>query len=536
MNSANAKVAKWVAIFLGTCLWSVTMVKSGLVRDYGMGFWGANGHDGIWHIALINQLSHFSLHMPVFAGYEIKNYHLGFSVLATAIVKTTTLSAHIVYFQILPPIFAFLIGYLVYEVVYAWKKSSLPALFSTISIYILGSFGWLFNVGESGFWAQQNISTLINPPYALSLVMILISLRLIQKKYYKTAGIMLGLLSFVKVYAALILCAWIVIESIKNSSIRKTAAIAILISAVIFFFEQDIHSSLIIFQPGWFLEQLMAPDHLNWPKFFSALNTYRVSHNFIKGIPAFIVAGIVFAIGNMGVRVIALTNLRHWKSFSIEDRFFWLISLIGFVPPLLFIQSGTAWNTIQFFYYSLFSLSILTGITISQISNKTLKSGLILITIVTAAFGLKDSLQNYLPSRPPAKLSLQELNALEVLRKAPEGVVLTYPFNKSAADKAISNPPRSLYVYESSGYVSAFADKQVFLEDEVNLNITGFPWQERRKQVENFFSSPSLKFLQENNISYIYIPKDLYPHSSIPNTQTFFENSEILILSPVSTE
>ena len=54
-------------ILLGTLAWSLIMVKSALIYPFGMGFWGPNGHDGVWHIALINQLAKSSLRMPTFA-------------------------------------------------------------------------------------------------------------------------------------------------------------------------------------------------------------------------------------------------------------------------------------------------------------------------------------------------------------------------------------------------------------------------------------------------------------------------------------
>ena len=58
-------------IFLGIINWSLIMVKSALIYPFGMGFWGPNGHDGVWHIALINQLARGSLEMPTFAGEQL---------------------------------------------------------------------------------------------------------------------------------------------------------------------------------------------------------------------------------------------------------------------------------------------------------------------------------------------------------------------------------------------------------------------------------------------------------------------------------
>src|SRR3989344_5139651 len=79
----------WLLIMTGTIAWSLTMVKSGLIYSYGIGFWGPNGHDGIWHIALAESLSKGSWQMPVFAGETIKNYHIGFDLILAIIHKLT---------------------------------------------------------------------------------------------------------------------------------------------------------------------------------------------------------------------------------------------------------------------------------------------------------------------------------------------------------------------------------------------------------------------------------------------------------------
>ena len=57
-------------------------------------------------------------------------------------------------------------------------------------------------------------------------------------------------------------------------------------------------------------------------------------------------------------------------------------------------------------------------------------------------------------------------------------------------------------------YISAFGEKGVYLEDEVNLDITGYNWPERRKNVIEFLSvleqNDAQGFLKDGNISYIY--------------------------------
>ena len=109
------KFNKCILLVAGTLVWSITMVKSGWSYSYGMGFWGANGHDGIWHISLINSLARGSLDMPVFAGEQIRNYHIGFDLLLAGLKLVTKIPANYLYFQIIPPIMALLIGLLTYK-------------------------------------------------------------------------------------------------------------------------------------------------------------------------------------------------------------------------------------------------------------------------------------------------------------------------------------------------------------------------------------------------------------------------------------
>lgn len=132
-------------------------------------------------------------------------------------------------------------------------------------------------------------------------------------------------------------------------------------------------------------------------------------------------------------------------------------------------------------------------------------AGLIVLLTIPTTIG---TLRHYLPGRPPAKVSHAELEALKFLSEQPDGIVLTYPFDRDAAEDAADKPPRPLYLYESTAYVSAFSGKSTYLEDEVNLDITGYEWRERRKGVEDFLESldhaETWSFLRENNITYVY--------------------------------
>src|SRR3989344_5015314 len=208
-------------IALGTISWSITMVKSGWLYSYGVGFWGPNGHDGVWHLALINHLAANKLNfldMPVFSGEAFKNYHLGFDLFVAFLHQITGIPTLNLYFQILPPIFALLIGWLSYKLVLDFTNSKVQALWSLFFVYFSGSFGWLVTLfrdgqigGESMFWAQSAVSTLLNPPFAASLIVLLagiIALVRYEKtknwKYLLVVVLFLGLVIEIKVYAGIL--------------------------------------------------------------------------------------------------------------------------------------------------------------------------------------------------------------------------------------------------------------------------------------------------------------------------------------------
>lgn len=511
----------WLLIILGTLVWSVTMVKSGLVYNYGMGFWGANGHDGIWHISLINSLSKGNLGMPIFAGETIKNYHLGFDIIVAILHATTRIPAINLYFQIIPPLLAFGVGWSAYSLVLDWTKNSQSALWAVFFTYFGGSWGWVFRGGESMFWSQQSISTLINPPFALSLIILFLGLRQLHRKSLFWSILLFGSLAAIKIYASVLILAGLAVASLISQSTRKVFIGSLLVSLALFLPLNSHSSGLLVWQPGWFLETMMAvSDRVNWPKFYSAMTSYKSGHDLIKFPLIYGVALLIFLLGNFGTRIVGL--------FKAPDPILTTTILLGTVLPMLFLQTGTPWNTIQFFYYSLALTGLLAGIAVSR-QPKWLAICTILLTVPTTL----DSLKHYLPSRPPAMVSHEELAALNFLSKQPSGVVLS----SAPAIDPYAPAPRPLYQYESTAYVSALSRQPGFVEDYVNLNITGFDWQTRKDEVASFFTqtNPTLarKFLFDHNIKYIYLSdianiRPLLSASELGGT-SLFENSQAAV-------
>lgn len=538
------------------------MVKSGWLYRFGMGFWGANGHDGIWHIALIESLAKGSFGMPTFGGERLQNYHIGFDLLIAIIHRITLIPVVNLYFQIIPPILALLVGVLTYKFVDSWTHSETSAFWSVFFVYFGGSLAWLFGKGESAFWSQQAISTLINPPFALSLVFVLLGLiffkRYLQSgknKFLCLSVLLFGSLIEVKSYAGLLLIGGlfcVIAYDLLRSLITRTILIHInivkvffgtlTISLALFLIFSKEAAGLVIWQPFWFLESMVASsDRFQWLKMAQAMLAYKNAHVILKFIASYLTVFAIFVLGNFGTRIIFLFRKNIFKDIkSLGEIEIMMYSIIaaGILIPTFFVQKGTPWNTIQFIYYSLFFSGILAGIVIGKFTENSglnssmvriIEAGVVLITIPTTFLSLRDI---YVPKIPPAVVPNDEISALNFLKNQPDGVVLTYPYDRSIQ---YSGSPKPLYLYTSTAYVSAFSAKDVYMEDIGNLDITGFDWKERLAAAQNWYieadQSKAKDFLQENNIKYVYWLKGQrdFLNDKQLGLKNIFENESVVI-------
>lgn len=537
-------------VIVGSLSWVLTMFKSSLKYHFGLGFWGANGHDGVWHLSLANNLSEGNLQNPVFAHENIKNYHLGYDYLIAYLHNITGISVSTLYFQILPILTSLLIGFLTYKFVTIWTKDKNNAVFATIFVYFGGSAAWLLNRGESAFWSTQAVSTLVNPPFALSLVIILSGLILYIKKKesfktldYLFLGFVFSLLFLTKVYAGLLVLGSLFVVGLYSWFFKKNVNnlklfISTLIFSLIFYIPFNKGASeLIIWQPFWYLETLFAVgDRIPWPKMAEAMASYKSQDVFVKFMISYSMAFVAFAIGNFWTRLIFLKDIfKNLKNFKKIDETYLLLVVLtvgGIVIPNLFVQSGTAWNSIQFMYYSLFVSGILAGISISK-TNKYFVVLILMLTVPTSLITLRDV---YIPPRPPAMISNAEVDALGFLGTQPRGIVLTYPYELASKIGANFQAPVPLYKYASTSYVSAYSGHQQFFE-KTNLDIMGYVWQERFNKVRGWYSEAdeqkARQYLEDSGIDYIYWvkPQRALLEDKQLGLKQIFENEEVIIYS-----
>jgi len=549
-------------ILAGTAFQVIPTFKSGLTFGYGIGFWGPNTHDGVWHMALINQLiKSVPAENPVYSGTVLKNYHFFYDLAVAGTNYLSRLPVSDLIFRFYPVAFSLMLGVGSYFLVMRLfegrigvKKAQVASLFSLYLIYFAGSFGWIVEFlrerhfgGESAFWANQAVSFNLNPPFAVSLVIVIALFHILfnLSNFSRTKNIFLaillaGFLIGFKSYGAILVLASILLVGLIKRQLSYLAVFtgASLISVLIFLPNSDINSNLLVFAPFWFIHSMVdSPDRVGWVRLSLAREAGFLKGDWFKFISAEALSLGIFIAGNLGLRVVSLLSLIKIKSIIKDEKllFIFILALLSFLIPMLFVQSGNPWNTIQFSYYGLYIASLASGVMFSLVVFRLPKYVSVIAVfaiIVLAPINSIVTASGYFGKTPHAFIPSKALEGLKFLSTQPDGVVLTYPYDDKL--KRNLNEPWPIYVYDSTAYVSALSNKAVFLEDEPQNQILLTDYKKRLVASKDFFLKPiteSSQFLRDNYIRYIYIQKifNVRLDESTKLVKNIFENEAVVI-------
>lgn len=533
----------------GNATWLLTAIKNFTPSVWGYGFWGAHGHDAVWHLAIIESLKRgWPPANPLYTGTILKNYHYFFDLWVAYLSKATSVPAPDVYFRLALPALGLLVGLVVLNWLSTWISDEKTLAWTQFFVYFGGSWGWLVSLirnqnlgGESMFWSHQAISTLVNPPFAASVIFLFLGWWILTNmderawRQLLVLAMVWGSLAAWKVYAAILVVPVLGGWAVSRFFRRKFRPVVILagwsgaIWAVTFLPLQQAAGSLVVWAPFWLVNSALAPDRFNWLKLQSAIEVYWVTKNF-KWLPAQTLAMVVFLVGNLGTRLLGIIALVRKTVPTRSDMVTVLATAL--LASSLFIQKGTPWNTVQFIYYLLLVMGVLAGLTVAKWP-KWAVIGVVALTIPTTLEGLR----HYLPSRPPAVLPYPEVAALKFLSRQPPGTVLTYPYLES--NRGVYPAPRPLFAYETTAYVAAFSGQPAYLNDEVNGLILGLDVEGRRKIVQLIFASQDhqrvSQLLKDNDIRYVYlvhsggVDQRLTVHPETVGLTKIFANSQVTI-------
>lgn len=539
----NIKLPIYIVIILifGVIGQVLVNAPSGLPYSEGIYFWSAHGRDGMWHLALMEEMhrNNFPFDNPQFAGHKVQNYHFFTDLFMSEITRLFHFSNLDIYFRFIPVLFSILLGLASFIFVKLWSGKNSAGLWAMFFTYFSGSLGFLLTLardktlgGESIFWISQPPSVLGNPPQAAAFIIIIVFMycflnftKTKKNGYILISALLAGSIIGFKVYAGIVLLAGLFIVGLygflKQGSIKILLifVVALIISFLIYLPNSNNSGGFIIWEPWWYIRTMViVPDRLNWMDMELRRQTYISENNWKRVIQLETTAFLIFFVGNLGVRILGFWRIiKSFRKNLLNDNFsifYYVVIFISLLIPLLFLQKGVVYNSIQFAQYFLLLFGFLAAISISDIFEKIkLKPIKILITVLIIIFAIPTHiglLRQFYFNSALSKISYQELSALQFLKeKTSSGaIILTAPFNRYEKDK-YKNPPIPISAWSDTSYVSAISSRRTLISDEEQLDIMGYKTGEIIKERKEVFDSVKPeevnKFLKKYKVDFIYL-------------------------------
>ncbi len=558
-----AKSHRWPLLIVValSIIFSLSMLTTGVYGDSIL-----YRRDDLWHLALINELkNNFPPSHPGFAGIVLKGYHFFYNFLLAKISNIFSISISSLYFHFFPLFIAILWGLGVYSLMYAWSKKASIAVWAVFLTQFGGSFAFILRLRghdnlslDSAFGMQQPISSLINPPFAISIVIVIaVLLSLYQylqskeSKWLIPIVLCIGLVTMFKVYAGIILLGGFLIFTLlqlfKKKYILLNACffIGLLFLATYWIFSDS--SSRLIFQPLWAPHNVLM-DNMPWYRYDEKIYTFtRLS--VIKGIVETELYSLyVFFFGNLGTRVVGLLLLplfffqkqKHPSFFAFTAL---IMALISILIPLFFIQSGKVFEIIQMAWYFLFFVSLFAAFGFYKLFSfsysRILKIILFAIVLVLTLPSAYDNYRVYFASLDSSKSTLSSpyFKAMQFLKSESNynQTVMEIP------EKYVSATEGDLmrWYRSSTPAIVAFADKRSYLSNEY-IDFAGLDYKSRidfiRKIIllNNLSPNKSSEYanlkkeveqgLKNNKVVFIYSPYPLSFFEKMNFIHKVFEN------------
>lgn len=504
----------------------------------GLYFWGAHEHDGVWHLAIIETaFKTWPPQHPIYAGEKLTGYNY-FLDLVIFLLTKTGIPSIIWYFKILPLVWILVMITLIIKIAQKLKKDYFYQVFLMFFIFFGSSFGYFFTLyhkktllGSSGSLAMQAGLSLVNPQFAYSLIFFILLLIVLLKKQKTIKDILLiGLLNFViislKFYGGVISLfislIYLFFENLKKITLNQLFQLIKIFFIVIVFsfisiiiFYQPFHNKNntgITFSPFSIAHSIIEekdlfylPNLVNARYFLLSINPLSPRLLAIEFFTAFLFIFFNLGTRSIGIIYFLIKLLRKRVNFFEITVFSGIIFSFGL--SLLFIQKGVWWNTIQFSYYGLFLANFFIADFISRFlknKNKLFTLMLVSLIIIITLPENYDIIKNFIPNANTTYIPKEEVEALNFLKKEPEGIVFTPIFNKPQSPSG----PKILSLTRDTAYVAALSGKQTYLNNIHVLSITGTSYEIRLKEIEE-------KNDWWKDINYFYILKNTQLNDSI---------------------
>ncbi len=520
-------------------------------------FWGAHGRDAIWHLAIAEiSFDKIPFIAPTFAGERLYGYNwlLDFIIFLLARLGVPSI---ISYFKLLP--IAWFIIFTILLIVLARKiKDTIffVGLFLFLS-YFAGSFSYLLTFyhnktiqNSSTLLSQPVIHTMSNLQYAFSLLFFLSLLILIKDREFNlkkilTSGIIIFFMLGLKFYGGLLsifLLSIYLILNILKTKLKNFLLYCFVISTFvllgIFLFYDPLASfktgSTFGFAPFALVHTITeSPDQFYLQTMTDAryyLQQFGIGPRLVMIESLNLAIFLFFYLGTRFFGLLYVVVLFFRRKLGKFDASVILTTYFSIFLTVMLVQKGEWWNTIQFFFYAIFLLTIYLAKLVYDLFQKKQKI-LLLIGLIIIFLSLPTSYDvfwHFLRVSRPAYLSEEEIKALSFLKNQPDGVVFG-PFHKE--DQMFLTKTIPLNSYKDSSYVAAFSGKQLYFAEAQTLSVTSVSYESRLERIRKLDCS------MLNEIDYVYEIKSFSNSEKIMKkckptySKKVFENKAVLIYS-----
>lgn len=469
-------------------------------------FWGAHGHDSIWHLALaVNAFRTWPFSLPIFSGAALAGYNILLD-LSVFFLSLIGIPARISFFKLLPLIWFVL--FTTIAIRYGRKLHRSP-LFTALLLFFFffgGSFGYLITLyhdrslkGSESLLAMQSGHMLLNLQFAFSLVVLLVLLLVLtEKRLTVKKTLIIGCLLFVnfglKMYGGVISLFLVVISYLIFFSIKEIQKLFLhlliltgFVALALLIFYQPLaalkNGPLLIFSPFAHVHAIIEEPKMVYLKNLVNARYFLQEKGWGPRLLAIELFSLfLYLFFNFGPRFFGLLDwfvLAVRKKTSRHELILMTTIIFAILLTMLFIQKGIWWNTVQFFYYAIFLANIFASQMVYRLLlKKTILSVAAGVFMILLTLPITfDFIANFTQFPGPAYLPKEEITGLSFLAGQPDGVVLTSAYNPEL--KGQYEKPYPLFVYADTAYVAAFAKKPLYVADETQLALLKIDYQKR---------------------------------------------------------
>jgi|SaaInlStandDraft_5_1057022.scaffolds.fasta_scaffold05004_3 hypothetical protein len=458
-------------------------------------------HDSLWHISLAKLgFGSWPLQNPLMAGESLSSYNFLLDYILH-LLSRLGISPFFSFFQLLPIIAALLYIWSVLRFIKTRTSNLLKANLLAFFLYFGSSFSYLATLYQDrtffysslrGFPVVTSIqpaTMFLNLQFAFSLSVILWIIMLINRKDQKRQSIILGILFFVlfglKFYGGVVALLFTSIFKLlefvgKRLALRDFLTQALLIITgsflgLLVFYGVSSGSSIPFSWAPLALTHLLIDDSLLFYNHSLTLARYHLYENATSfsprlwAIEAYSLG--LFLLINFGTRILAGIYVASSIFKKKLSPFYQAISftiLLTVLAPILFVQNGGWYNTMQFLYYGAWLSGILLVEWLSDLAHSKWRGSWLIIFLIII-FTIPNNLEQLrFLTADQEIIGNEELEALSVLKEAPPGIVY------------VNNP------VHRNAVIPALAEKYTYYLDTDQLMVLNSSYQPRLDVVNKY--------------------------------------------------